>query len=58
MIGFEILNRIQAEYPEEKPLVFNYAEARKELLELATRIIILESMLTVSDVEGLEEIII
>lgn len=36
-MGENHVQRIRSRYPEEKPIAFNYAEARRELLFLADR---------------------
>ena len=43
MSGLEFLSKIKALYPEEKPVAFNYTEARKMMLALAGRIVNLEA---------------
>jgi len=45
MSGNEMLSRIRNQYPQEKPIVFNYAQAREKLLYLAGRVTQLESLL-------------
>jgi hypothetical protein len=43
MNGIEFMQKILAEYPEEKPVAFNYAQARQLLIALAGRVVNLEA---------------
>jgi|GEM_PF-5761676 len=46
MNGSDLLSDIRFRYPEEKPVVFNYVQARGELLSLAVRVLELETLLS------------
>jgi len=55
MIGQQLLSKIQAKYPPEKPLVFNYVDARAEMLALVGRIIHLEALSADKEQDDQEE---